>query len=85
MASLSMARGWESKNIEDQMRAAEAEKAARATPAATPAERERQARRAGLLLTRTRVLNELEAARDPRHRALLERTLVHLDGELEST
>ncbi len=67
------------------MQAAQAEKAARAKPPASPAERELQARRAGLLLARTNVVNELRTARDPRHRALLERTLVHLDGELERT
>ena len=67
------------------MQAAEAEKAARAKPPATPAERERQARRAGLLLARTNVVNELKTARDPRHRTLLEQTLAHLDGELDRT
>jgi len=80
-----MARGWESKSVEDQIRAAEEEKVARAKPPTTPAERERQARREGLLLTRTRVVNELEQAHDPRHRALLERTLAHIDVELNGT
>lgn len=78
-----MARGWESKNVEDQMREAEAEKALRFKPPVTVAEREREARRAGLLLARKKVTNELETARDPRHRVLLERALIHLDGELE--
>jgi hypothetical protein len=78
-----MARGWESKNVEDQTRAAEAEKVARAKPPTTAAEREHHARRAGLLLSRTRVVNDLAAATDPRHRALLERTLDHIDQELE--
>jgi hypothetical protein len=31
------------------------------------------------------VVNDLETARDERHRALLERTLAHLDAELRST
>jgi hypothetical protein len=80
-----MARGWESKHIEDQMRTADAEKASRAKPPATPAQREQEAQRAGLLLTRTRIINEIAAARDPRHRALLESSLRHLDGVLENT
>ncbi|HEY7445938.1 MAG TPA: hypothetical protein VH701_26150 [Vicinamibacterales bacterium] len=78
-----MARGWESKSVEDQMREAEAEKVARAKPPTTAAARESHSRRAGLLLSRTRVVNDLAAATDPRHRVLLERTLAHIDQELE--
>ena len=77
-----MARGWESKAVEDQQRAAEDAKTGRARPVLTPAERERQARHAGLLLARARVVRDLATARNGQHRALLERTLAHLDGEL---
>lgn len=77
-----MARGWESKSVEDQQRSAEDAKTGRAKPAITPAERERQARRDGLLLSRARVVRDLAAVRSDQHRALLERTLAHLDREL---
>ena len=77
-----MARGWDSKSVEDQIGAAEEEKAARRKPTVTAEERERQSRRAGLLLSRAKILTDLEAAADPRYRTLLERTLAHLDAEI---
>jgi hypothetical protein len=47
-------------------------------------ERERQSRRAGLELSRAKILKDLAGASDPRYRALLERTLAHLDAEIEA-
>ena len=77
-----MARGWESKAIEDQIGAAEAERAARSRPALTVEEAALRERRNGLLLARARTVASLGAATDPRYRALLERSLAHLDAEL---
>ena len=77
-----MARGWESKAVEDQINAAEAKEDARAKRDSSAIEREQQARRQGLLLDRARIVRELEAARNPRYRALLERTLAHVESEL---
>lgn len=77
-----MARGWESKNVEDQIDAAEQAKQVAAKPALTPDAIERQSRREGLLLSRTRTLNGLQGTCDARYRALLERTLAHIDEEL---
>jgi hypothetical protein len=78
-----MARGWESKAVEDQIAAAEAAKQAREGRELTAAERERRARREGLLLSRAKIVRELEAARDARHRAMLERALAHVEAELK--
>lgn len=77
-----MARGWESKAIEEQIDAAEAAKQRRAEPVPTPEELAREARRQSLLLSRARIVNQIEAARDARHRAQLELALAHLDAEL---
>jgi hypothetical protein len=77
-----MARGWESKAVEDQIGAAEAEREARAKPVLTPLELEHRSRRDGLMLARARVVSAREAARDERYRALLERALAHVDAEL---
>jgi hypothetical protein len=77
-----MARGWDSKSVEDQIVAAEEEKASRRKPAVTAEERERQSTQAGLLLSRAKIVKDLEAAADPRYRTLLERTLAHLDAQL---
>ena len=51
-----MARGWESKAIEDQISAAEAKQEGRAKVSLTPQEIERQKRQQGLLLERQRIL-----------------------------
>jgi hypothetical protein len=78
-----MARGWESKSVEDQMDAAEVARAAAAKKKLTPEEMERQTKRDGLLLSRTRTLNALQGACDARYRTLLETTLAHIDQELK--
>ena len=77
-----MARGWESKAVEDQMDAAQADKAAQQTPALTLHEREQRARKQPLLLSRARIVSLLESARNERYRAQLKRTLEHLDEQL---
>ena len=77
-----MARGWESKAIEDQLAASEAEKEAKAKPFLTASEMERQTRKNSLQLSRVRILKDLESAHNEGYRALLERTLAHLDSEL---
>jgi hypothetical protein len=80
-----MARGWESKSVEDQMGAAEAARAerdARAEPHLSPQERERKERRESLLLSRSQTLSRLKAARNARYRAQLELALEHLDTQL---
>jgi hypothetical protein len=77
-----VARGWESKSVEDQIDAANAEKSHQAGPRITTAERERMTRRSGLLLARAKTLKDLEAARDARYRAMLERAVADLDLEL---
>jgi hypothetical protein len=78
----SMARGWESKAIEEQLAASEAEREARAEPTLTAEEMDRRARKNSLELSRSRILKDLEAARNENYRALLERTLAHLEAEL---
>ena len=77
-----MARGWESKNIEDQQSEAERQRelAGRAKP--TPEQAARAAEREGLRLSRTRTLSALQTACHAEHRALLERTLAHIDAQL---
>jgi hypothetical protein len=76
-----MARGWESKSIEEQQ--AEAVSTPKPTkPPMTPAQIDSQRRRQSLMLSRQHVLQQLEAARSPRHRAILQRALADLDTQL---
>lgn len=77
-----MARGWESKSVEEQQDAAARERATRQAPALTPAEQARAQEREGLRLARARTLATLQSACNPRHRAMLEETLAHLDAQL---
>jgi hypothetical protein len=77
-----MARGWESKGVEDQISAAEAARATRDRRQMTPEEVEIEAKRDGLLLARAKLARDLETVVDPRYRAMLERALAHVDAEL---
>jgi hypothetical protein len=77
-----MARGWESKNVEDQQSDAGRDRSVAARPPRTAEQMERDTRRGGLQLSRARTLSGLQAACNAQHRALLERTLAHLDAEL---
>ena len=77
-----MARGWESKSVEDQMGAAQAAREARAEPHLSPQERERKERRESLLLSRSQILSRLKVARNARYRAQLEAALEHVNAQL---
>lgn len=78
-----MARGWESKGVEDQIAAAEERKAGPKS-ARTPDELERESRRQGLLLSRTKIVRDIENACDDRHRASLQQALDYLDAQISA-
>ena len=78
-----MARGWESKSVEDQIGEAEAQKDLRAKPHLSPIDREQQERKESLLLSRAQIVSRLEVARDKRYRSQLESALKHLDAQLK--
>ncbi len=77
-----MARGWESKSVESQIESAESRRAASQSAKINPAEAARIQQRESLLLTRKRVLNDLENAANPRYKQVLEGALKHLDEKL---
>ena len=77
-----MARGWESKSVEDQIGAAEAERELRNRQQLSTGEREQNERKQSLLLSRSLILSRIKAARDPRYRAQLKVTLDQLDEQL---
>lgn len=79
-----MARGWESKSVEDQINAREEAAAVNAGPKRSPEELELQARRDGLQMIRTRTLTSLQAACDSRYRAHLERVLADIDAQVRN-
>ena len=82
-----MARGWESKSVEAQIVEAQIEEAnseAALDPDHKPTIQELQHlfRKKDLMLSRRRVLQQLEASSNDRYSELLRRTLVDLDGEI---
>ena len=77
-----MARGWESKAIEDQIGEAQARKEARLKKTPSVGEIELQHRKEALLRERARIEREMERAYMRRHLVILERGLAHIDAEL---
>jgi hypothetical protein len=77
-----MARGWESKSVEAQIELAESRRPAKRGPAVSAVQAERTKKRESLLLSRTRVVHDLEAAHNPRYREILLAALKHLDDKL---
>ena len=76
-----MARGWESKSVQEQIEAARArggESQAQLTPEQTAIAKKRDA----LLLHRTRVLHDLETCTEERRRKSLTDGLSFLEAEL---
>jgi hypothetical protein len=79
-----MARGWESKDVEDQIESAEHRRDKHAGLQRDPEEIAREQRCASIQLSRTRVLTDLAVTTHPRRREQLEAALHFLDQQLES-
>jgi len=77
-----VARGWESKSVEEQISERQSESKTPGKKKPNPREVEQRAKRESVRLARSRTLTALESAHSERYRALLERTLAHLDLEL---
>ena len=76
-----MARGWESKSVEAQMESQAAETGKRRAQL-TQEELERERRKADLLLSRSRILQQLDESSNERYSELLRRTLAELDAQI---
>ena len=76
-----MARGWESKSIEQRQEMAASDATQRKT-AMTPEQIAEQKRREGLQLSRQQVLQQLQVACNPRRRQMLEAALADLDAKI---
>jgi hypothetical protein len=79
-----MARGWESKSVEAQIDMAEPRTRKRgvAIKAQAPNALDTIRKRESLMLSRTRVLQEMNSAQNPRYRELLGKALADLDSNL---
>ena len=77
-----MARGWESKSVEAQQAEAD-DKSSKPRPAMSPEAAVRWREKESIRLSRQRVLQQLEAAQNPRHRKMLEDSLAALEEKLK--
>jgi hypothetical protein len=75
-----MARGFESKSVEEQQ--AEAKRESVPGAQLTPEQMEGRRKRDGLLLSRKNVQSQLSSATNPAHREMLERALADLDKKI---
>lgn len=85
-----MARGWESKSVEAQIDMAgtglhsRGAAAAATVNAPAPARLEAIRKKENIVLSRTRVMHELESAQNPRYKAVLTKALADLDAQLST-
>ena len=77
-----MARGWESKSVEDQVADAEAAKDDRAKLHLSAQERVKETQRQSLLMSRTQITGRLNRATNERYRTQLEAALQDLEKKL---
>jgi len=80
--NICMARGWESKEVESQIEANQESKEGSGAGEKDADQVKRDLERKDLQLSRTRIINSLEAAKHPNHRKSLEAALAHLDKKL---
>jgi hypothetical protein len=79
-----MARGWESKSVEAQMEESAAAEPAKSKAQLTPEELLRRKKRADLMLSRSRVVQQLAESTNERYSELLRRTLAALDQQINA-
>ncbi len=77
-----MARGWESKSVEESIRSARERSGEHRSPVLNAEQMDIERRRDSVMLQRTRVLNQIETCADERYRKTLETGLAFLDGQL---
>jgi len=78
-----MARGWESKSVEAQIEESRSARPTKAKLAHKKAEQaQSQIKKADLLLSRSRVLQQLEHSSNERFNELMRRTLADLDAQI---
>jgi hypothetical protein len=78
-----MARGWESKAVADQIEEGESRQTQSPNAATSPEERQRKERHDSLVLSKSRLLQQLERATNPAYRNVLLNGLKAVEKELE--
>jgi hypothetical protein len=78
-----MARGWESKSVEQQQ-ADMGQSPESGKPRLSAEEKEMTRKREGLQLARKHLMEQLQASSRPKHRQMLERSILEIDKQLSS-
>jgi hypothetical protein len=79
-----MARGWESKSVETQIDMAENRGATARAKILSAQSLDLLRKKESILMSRTRVVRDLENAQNPRYRTVLGKALADLDAQLSS-
>ncbi len=79
-----MAKGWESKSVEDQIQNSDQKDSGQGRSQLTPAQAEMQRRRNLLILSRARVQADLSTATDERYRNQLSRALTDIEAQISA-
>jgi hypothetical protein len=79
-----MARGWESKSIETQIDMAEDRNSIARARVLSEESLDLLRKKESILMSRTRVVRDLENAQNPRYRAVLSKALADLDAQLST-
>ena len=80
-----MARGWESKSVEDQLEERLRAKQETAAVPKSPDDVQLQRKRETLLLARSHLLEQLQNSRSEAHRQMLERSLLDVEAKLAAS
>jgi hypothetical protein len=79
-----MARGWESKAVADQIEEGDSRRSKHnSSKKVSPEMRQQEARLSSLLLSKSRLLQQLERARHPSHRDVLLKGLKAIEKEID--
>ena len=79
-----MARGWESKSVETQIDMAESRTAVARAKVLSAESLDLLRKKECILMSRTRVVRDLENAQNPRYKAVLSKALADLDAQLKN-
>jgi hypothetical protein len=79
-----MARGWESKSVATQIDMAENRTAVARAKVLSEESLDLLRKKESILMSRTRVVRDLENAQNPRYRAVLSKALADLDAQLST-
>ncbi len=77
-----MARGWESKSVEAQIEDSSSNSSSKEEAAVSESDRQKLIKKKDLILSKKRVVQQLEGSTDTRYSEFLRRTLTSLEAQI---